>query len=519
MSALRELIAFFGVQVDDKPLEHANERMDKLAETATRAGELIGLAFGIKEIGEFITKQIELGAELAHTSEILGLSVEQLQGFQYAAANAGLGADEANTALRFLNKNLGAAAEGGGDGAATFAKLGVQIKDATGNIRPTSDILTDVADGFTKLKSPAEKTATAMSIFGRAGARMIPLLNKGSKGIEELREEFDALGGGVSEEFVHQAEEGEHSLIKLRLVGKGLASTVASALIPAFTSIVEKVAAAAGWFRKFSEHSYIVQTALATLGAISAGLALTWAIMNIEVILAVAAIALLVLIVDDVYTAFKGGKSVIGDFIDSLFGVGTTQAVVQALAAAVMLLWGDLGMLWQAAMDLGAALGVTSTSATAGSTALEVLHQSGLQVAAVFNGIVATLDLVAAQVSVVINTVTTLTKKFNELRAAQPDLVNELADIALPGAGAGLRHGLAALSAGDGPGAPSTTVSTPAFHRPTVAGDVNKTTNVDITVNGNADKSTAQEMGRQVVNATGSDNQDAYAAVPSGGGH
>lgn len=329
--ALRELIAFFGAEVDTKKLDHADEKMKGLAETAEKVAATIGIAFGLHEISEFITKQIELGAELAHTSEILGLSIEDMQAFSYAAANAGLGADEANTALRFLNKNIGEAVDGAGTAGPVFQKFGVQLKDVSGEIRPTKELLSEVADGIAKMHSPAEKTAAAMAVFGRAGAKMIPLLNKGAKGIDELYGEFEQLGGGLSKEFVEAAEKGEHELIKLKTASRGLAGTIASALMPTFTAVVGWVSDAVRWFRELTSHSYIVQTALWTLAGVGAVLAVIWGVLNLEILLVVAAIVALVLAVDEVYTLLNGGKTVIGDFIDSLFGIGTTQEVVRFL--------------------------------------------------------------------------------------------------------------------------------------------------------------------------------------------
>lgn len=356
-SALRELIAFFGVEVDDKKLDHAGEKMEGLASLAERVGATIGLAFGLHEIGEFIKGQVEVGAELLHTSEILGLSIGNLQAFQYAAANAGLGADEANTALRFLNKNLGEAATKGGDAAQAFQKLGVKIKGANGQTRPTQDILADVADGIRKLPGPAEKTAKAMEIFGRAGARMIPLLNKGSKGIDEFYREFEKLGGGIDEEFVEAAEEGEHQMNKLNLAFKGAKATIASALLPAFTWAVSSVTDVVTWFRELSKHSYIVQTALASLAVIVGILAVVWAALNFEVFLVLLAVALLVLAVDDIYTAFAGGKSVIGDFIDSILGIGATKEIVEVVRAVFRQFTDDMHDLWFATKLLINALG------------------------------------------------------------------------------------------------------------------------------------------------------------------
>ena len=518
-SALRELIAFFGVEVDDKKLDKVDEKLEGLVGMAESVAGALGIAFGLHEVSEFIQGQIELGAQLAHTSEILGLSVGDLQAFEYAAKNAGLGAEEADTALRFLNKNLGEAATGNDAAAQAFQKLGVTVKDATGKVRPTQDVLAEVADGISKLPSPAEKTAKAMELFGRAGARMIPLLNKGSKGISEFYDEFEQLGGGIDEEFVAAAEEGEHQMNKLGLAFKGAKATIAGALLPAFTHLVEKVTSVVGWFRELSTHSYIVQTALATLGAIAAGLVVIWGILNIEIILVAVAIALLILAVDDIYTAFMGGKSVIGDFIDSLFGVGTTQAVVAALKDEAGALWGQLTDLYDAANNLALALGGTGASSAAATVSFTVM-KSGLEATKLtFDAVTTAIMFTVQAVTWLVNGVTALVAKIEDLAASWKKAAG-LTDLGgfSKLLGGEISHTFGAAKAAV-TGAGAQYVGAAAAGAGVVQGDTHKTTNIDITVEGG---DSPKETGEAVANATkrvtdNSDEQAAYAAMPGAG--
>jgi minor tail protein len=340
--ALREMLAFFGVDVDDKAVERADKGMNKLGETALKVGELMAEAFAVREVYEFISGQIEMATQLSHTSEVLGITVGDLQAFQYAASIAHLSADEATTALRFLNKATGEAASGNKEAAASFAKLGVTIRDSNGHVRATQDILSDVADGFTKLPSAQERAAAAMGIFGRAGQQLIPLLNKGSQGINELYTEFEKLGGGIDEEFIQSAEEAEHQLKKFDLASRGLKTSLSAELLPVVTWLASEATEFAIGLRKMGENSYFAQTALWTLATVSGVIVAAWAAANIEIFLAVAALALLILAVDDVYTFFKGGDSLIGRFFDSLGGAGTQDQVRQFFKD----LKGDFDKIW-----------------------------------------------------------------------------------------------------------------------------------------------------------------------------
>lgn len=80
------------------------------------------------------------------------------------------------------------------DAQTPLQKLGVNTQDADGKTRSFNDILLDVADKFKSLPNGAEKTATSMQLFGRSGKDLIPILNKGSDGIQQLEQQAEKLG-------------------------------------------------------------------------------------------------------------------------------------------------------------------------------------------------------------------------------------------------------------------------------------------------------------------------------------
>ena len=71
---------------------------------------------------------------------------------------------------------------------------GVSAKTATGQMRPTSAVLKDVANWFNKTAPGATRTAAALAIFGKSGAAMLPFLSRGAKGIGELEEKTANMG-------------------------------------------------------------------------------------------------------------------------------------------------------------------------------------------------------------------------------------------------------------------------------------------------------------------------------------
>lgn len=161
--------------------------------SAAAAGVVIGLGLIVKS-GAASADEMEKNAEKT------GLTIDAYAKLQFAAEQANVSQEQFQTGISQLSKNLKAAADGSGEASSKFAKLGVDITGASGKLRPVEDIFLDIVDKFSKMQDGAEKTATAMALFGRAGANLIPLLNQTSAETKKLFDQVDALGLGFTKE-------------------------------------------------------------------------------------------------------------------------------------------------------------------------------------------------------------------------------------------------------------------------------------------------------------------------------
>ena len=50
--------------------------------------------------------------------------------------------------------------------------VGVKILDFRGNLRPTEDVMIDVAKAIIGIEDPAKRSAAAVDFFGKAGTRL-----------------------------------------------------------------------------------------------------------------------------------------------------------------------------------------------------------------------------------------------------------------------------------------------------------------------------------------------------------
>lgn len=323
MSALREIIASFGVSVDDKELSKGHDKVESFVGKLREMGEVVVAAFAVEKVKEFVFGLTEEADALKKRSEALGMSVQGLQEWRYAAALS-------NVSAEALEKTF-AKLSGGKFDAKGMAALGVKTKEANGEIRPTEDILEDVADALKGIENPAERNRVAMKVLGKQYITLLPLLKEGGEGIRKMREEFNELGGGFSSEFADQSEEVNDNMTRLGVIWKTLQISILSRVLPALLSL-SKV---------FIEYSKIIVPAIKN----SSGLQVAMGLLAVKGIMVlsdkigpldkalkmltkrVLPLVVAFLLLEDVVTFLRGGDSLTGRFLDNAFGDGTAEKV------------------------------------------------------------------------------------------------------------------------------------------------------------------------------------------------
>jgi len=165
-------------------------------------------------------------------SEKYGIAVAALSGYSYAAQVAGTDTEAFVTGLSKLSKNAAAAAGGDKALAQVFKTLGVSVTDTTGKLRNADVLLGELADKFASYEDGAGKAALAQEVFGKTGAEMIPLLNKGATGIAVLRAEAQQLGLVYGNEVAKAAGDLNDNLKKIELATKAVYALWAAEMIP-----------------------------------------------------------------------------------------------------------------------------------------------------------------------------------------------------------------------------------------------------------------------------------------------
>ena len=173
--------------------------------------------------------------QLDDLSEKSGIAVERLSALRFAGEAVGTPLEDIATGARKLAQNMAAAAGGSKDAAAAFKAIGVEVKNVDGTLRSSDEVLLDIAERFSGYRDGAAKAALAQDIFGKAGERLIPLLNQGRTGIQALTQEAQQLGAIIGDKPTKAAAELGDNLTKLKLAGEAVA-------IQSFAPLIEKLA-------------------------------------------------------------------------------------------------------------------------------------------------------------------------------------------------------------------------------------------------------------------------------------
>jgi hypothetical protein len=223
----------------ESDLGKANRISQKFAEDQqrryARVGKLIGAAVAGLATGAFaswIKESIDAADAAAETAQAIGISIEAYQSLSFAASTAGVDQEGLTGALTKFNKTISQAAAGGKKQAAAFSDIGVSVRDANGQLKDADKVLLEVADKFQGYADGANKTALAQDLFGKSGAKLIPLLNSGKQGITELTDQAERLGLVMSAENAAAADQFNDSLTTLDGVSRGMANQIAADLLP-----------------------------------------------------------------------------------------------------------------------------------------------------------------------------------------------------------------------------------------------------------------------------------------------
>ena len=240
------MTAKFGLLIDAKTkgennIKRLGNSMQGVTGKAKNLGMAVrgvGLAFkglfaaaAVAGFAAYVKGAINTADAFGKLSTRTGIAADKLQAYVNAGKLADVSQSEIENGLRKLAQTQAEAAEGVKTYSEAYAKLGISVKKADGSLKPSDQLLGEIADKFEDLPNGPEKAAVAMDIFGRSGAKLITLLNGGSEALERFNYE-------TSENFARNAEFFNDQIQILAFQFDGFRQQLADFLLPTLNSII-----------------------------------------------------------------------------------------------------------------------------------------------------------------------------------------------------------------------------------------------------------------------------------------
>lgn len=208
-------------------------RSVNVAKTALGA---LGVGVGVGAMAQMALGINKATAALDDMAEVTGSAVAELSKLQVVAKIGGHDFGLVEDSLVKLTKGLKGTEEETKNARNALEQLGIKAKTAGGQQRDAGELMREVAVVLSKYGDDATKTAYALDIFGKSGAKLLPFL-------KDMAEE-GTVAARVTAEQARQAEVLEKNLNRLKLAAEDSKREFLMGHTPALIEFTEKLLAA-----------------------------------------------------------------------------------------------------------------------------------------------------------------------------------------------------------------------------------------------------------------------------------
>ncbi|KWK75788.1 phage tail tape measure protein [Burkholderia ubonensis] len=196
-------------------------------------GSVAGIALLANEWGR-------MGAEVQRTSGVLGVSTQDLQAYRGAAKLAGLSAEDMTGSLKSLGRTLEDATFGRNqDALVMMHKFGITLHRTKEGAVDATRALKEVANAIVAQKGNVQAQGLIAGVFGVES--LLPLLQKGEKGINEFVNRAKTMGLVFDDKQLARGQQFNENMLKLEASATRLKYSFGEALAPAVQRVLDVV--------------------------------------------------------------------------------------------------------------------------------------------------------------------------------------------------------------------------------------------------------------------------------------
>jgi hypothetical protein len=175
------------------------------------------------------------------------------------------GAPDAAKQMASLSTKIASAQASGQKARLVMQQLGVPLDSISkGN---TGQVLGKIADAFEKIRNPAERSALAQQLFGRAGQQLLPILMEGSAGIDKLLAKQKSYGNYLTDKSVKANKQAIEQQRELDTALSGVKVQLGQALLPVLVTFSKMLVAIARFIRPVTSNAKTLTIVIIALTA------------------------------------------------------------------------------------------------------------------------------------------------------------------------------------------------------------------------------------------------------------
>lgn len=235
--------------------EDANEKLDntekKAGSVASKLGEGVKTAakWGTAIVGgataavggllAATNKTAEYADEIDKLSERTGINREELQRWKYAAGQSGADVGKLEVGIKKLSDQMDGAVNGNKAAIEAFGKLGISLDDLKN--KSQEEIFGNVMNALADMEQGATRNALGNDLLGKSYTEMLPLLNAGSQGMQELKDRADELGIVMSEDAVKANVKFGDTLADVKDAFGGIVRDLTDSMLPMLQGFIDYI--------------------------------------------------------------------------------------------------------------------------------------------------------------------------------------------------------------------------------------------------------------------------------------
>ena len=280
----------------------------------------MGLILGAGSLGMAFKKFIDTGTDISNFSSLTGIAEQDITALGGALEQFGGNVDSAKSSLQALQQGLSLAEWGQGQLLETAALYGVELYNQDGSLKNAQALLMGLADDFQHLTKAQQFTlGTQLGL----DENTILLLQQGKTSIKALLAEQQKMGA-MNAKQAADAKKFHTEWTKLKQSLGSLGRSIAVDIMPPILDFVKQISKAVDWVRSLDTYTIVLAGSFGVLWyavknftQIATFFTKSFWRANLPLVALTAALTLLFLIVEDIYSWTQGKKSIFGEILEN----------------------------------------------------------------------------------------------------------------------------------------------------------------------------------------------------------